>query len=58
MVLNLKRQHAEGETLSLKLIEAGICKQLLQIDHADYLQQAVDILVLLLNRGHLAFVCI
>lgn len=42
--------HAEDESLSMKLIEIGISKELLQVEHTEC-QQAMDILMLLLGKG-------
>lgn len=43
--------YAGDESLSVKLIEVGISKELLQVEHPDFQQQAMDIVVLLLGQG-------
>ena len=42
---------AEDEDLLMKLTEIGIPKELLRVDQAEFQQQAMDILVLLLGKG-------
>lgn len=45
------RLHTDDESLSLKLIEIGISKELLQVERPEFQQQAMDILVILLGQG-------
>lgn len=40
------------ENVSLKLIEVGITKHLLEVTQAESQQQAMDLIVLLLRKGY------